>query len=333
MTRPTSELSLVNKIMYLSILLIILGLVLLIAGASLLVNGASQLAKYYGISDLMIGLTIVACGTSSPELIINTISSLKGQNEIIYGNVIGSNIFNILFILGVVGLILPIKVAPVTIRRDIPISLIVALLAWVISGLSISGGTMTIDRYEGAFLIVCFISYLMYLYKTESQHEQREDVPLFKPNKSKWSLVLQIGGGLVALVLGGNFVIDHAVFIASQMGLSNKVIAITIIAAGTSLPELITSLVAAYRGNSDISIGNVIGSNIFNILFILGGSAIINPIPFNPSFTIDFSTLIIGTILLLISMRTFTRRRLDRWEASGLLMLYFGYLGYQIYFQ
>jgi cation:H+ antiporter len=301
--------------MVISSLWVVVGFASLIIGANWLVNGATALAKKYKVSDLVIGLTIVAFGTSAPELIVNIIASIKGYSDIVLGNIIGSNNFNLFIILGLSGLILPIKVQPSTAWKEIPISLFVSVLILFLLNDFIFTGTTYSSRIDGVILLISFFLFLYYVFN----HIKNDPQPITKENHQPalkiWGLIIV---GLGGLILGGQLVVVNSVNIANALGVSEKIIGLTIVAAGTSLPELVTSIVAAIKRNSDIAIGNVIGSNVFNILFILSISSIIKPIEYNPNFNLDFYILIGGTVFLLISMLTGQKKKLDRWE-SGIL--------------
>jgi cation:H+ antiporter len=313
--------------MILSLLLVALGFACLIFGANWLVNGASALAKRYKVSDLTIGLTIVAFGTSAPELVVNSIASLKGYSDIILGNILGSNNFNLFIILGLSGLILPFQVQSSTAWREIPLSLIVTVFLLFLLNDFTFPGTTFLSRMEGCILLLFFLLFLYYVF-AQMKHEpsiRSETVP-----KS----MLNIGGlilfGLTGLIAGGQLVVMHSVRIAATLGVSEKIIGLTIIAAGTSLPELVTSVVAAVKKNSDIAIGNVIGSNVFNLLFVLSVSSIIHPVSYHPKFNTDLYILIGGTLFLFTSMLTGQRKKLDRWEAGILFGLYLFYTIYLV---
>lgn len=323
--------------MILSILLLLTGFAILIKGADFLVNGASSAAKKYGISNLAIGLTVVAFGTSMPELIVSLLSALDGKNDASFGNVIGSNNFNLLFILGVCGLIYPLVVQRNTVKFEVPLSLLAAgvlfvlvndELLWSSTDLPV-GYQGILSRMDSVILLIFFSGFLFYIYRTmKNSPEVEEGTPI-----KIYSLWISIGMallGLAMLIGGGKLVVDNAIEIAHHFGLSEKLIGLTILAAGTSLPELATSAVAAYRKNTDIAIGNVVGSNIFNIFFILGVTGVVNPIPYNAAFNTDVYVLLASTILLMIFMFTLNQRKLDRWEALLLLGAYITYTVYLI---
>ena len=311
--------------MVLELILLVAGFVVLIKGADFLVSGSSSIAKKYNVSNLAIGLTVVAFGTSMPELLVNIMSSISGYNDAAFGNVIGSNNFNLLFILGIAGLIYPLAVQRSTIAFEIPISIVaVGLLFFLVNDKMISGDDENIlSRLDSFALLIFFVLFLLYVWrsmKTASDIDQ-ESVKIYSMPKS----LLFVGAGLGMLIGGGNLVVENAVSIAHRYGLSERLIGLTILAAGTSLPELATSAVAAFKKQTDIAIGNVIGSNIFNIFFILGTTGLIRPLPYNNAMNFDIAVLLGSSVLLMIFMFTINRRKLDRWEALILLLIYIVY--------
>lgn len=302
--------------------LIIVGFACLILGANWLVDGASALAKKYKVSDLAIGLTIVAFGTSAPELVVNVIGSMNGYSDIVLGNIVGSNNFNLFLILGLSGLIYPVTVQSSTAWKEIPISLLAAIIMLFFANDFIFSDSSYLGRIDGVVMLMLFFLFLYYVF-TQMKNEPQTEVSIVHKSTLKiWGLIIF---GLFGLVAGGQLVVMNSVNIASSLGVSEKIVGLTIIAAGTSLPELVTSVVAALKKNSDIAIGNVIGSNVFNLLFILSISSVISPIDYNPKFNLDLYILIGGTIFLLAAMLTGHRKKLDRWEAGilfGFYMLY-----------
>ena len=310
------------------IVLLVIGLLLLVKGADFLVDGASALAKKYKISDLAIGLTIVAFGTSMPELVVNVIASIQNHQDIVLGNVIGSNNFNIFLILGIAGLISPLIVQSSTIWKEIPISFGAVLLLYIFANDFFSIDSQIISRIDGIILLVLFGLFLYYVYK--QLKTDNSELELTHKNFSNQKITLYIIIGLTGLTFGGRFVVINAVEIAKMLGVSEKIIGITILAAGTSLPELATSVMAAIKRNNDIAVGNIIGSNIFNIFLILSVSSLINPIKFNVVFNTDLYILAGGTIFLFIAMFTGKKKKLDRWEAALLLLSYSIYTVYLI---
>lgn len=316
--------------MLLAISLLLAGFVVLIKGADFLVSGSSSIAKKFNISNIAIGLTVVAFGTSTPELLVSVTSSLKGYDSAAFGNVIGSNNFNLLFILGVAGLIYPLVVLRNTVRYEVPLSLLAALVLYVLVNDTLIWGSDTnvLSRLDSFILLVFFGFFMMYIYRTMSSASDldsgSDSIKIYSTPVAVGLMVL----GIMMLVGGGTLVVDNAIAIAQHYGLSDKLIGLTILAAGTSLPELATSAVAAYKKNTDIAIGNVIGSNIFNIFFILSITGLIRPLPFDAALDFDLYVLGASTIVLMIFMFTLNTRKLDRWEAFLLLS---GYIVYTIY--
>jgi len=315
--------------MLLSVLIIVIGFILLIKGADWLVTGSSALAKKHNVSDLVIGLTIVAFGTSTPELVVNSVASFQQHSDIVFGNILGSNIVNLFFILGIAGLIYPITVHSNTVWKEIPISVLAVIVLLLLSNGFIMTGTNVLSRIDGAILLAFFAGFLYYIYiqmKTDRLDLGEENLK-HMTNLKIWVLIII---GLAGLVAGGKLVVDHSIKIATLLGVSEKIIGLTIVAIGTSLPELMTSVVAALKKNSDIAIGNVIGSNIFNIFFILGVSSMINPVQFNPAFNTEMYLIAGGTLVLFIAMFTGRRKKLDRWEGAVLVGIYLLYIGWLI---
>jgi len=314
------------------ILLIILGMVLLIKGGDLLVDGASSLARRFKISELTIGLTIVAFGTSSPELVVSLSAAITSHSEISLGNVIGSNNFNLFFILGLTGIIAPIAVQKNTVRFEIPLSLLAVIVLFLLANLNFFPDEKNLlTRIDGIILLLLFGLFLFYAYKnmkTTASESEGENISV--KTLSTVKIVLFIIFGLVFLIIGGRLVVNSAVAIAHALNISEKVIGLTIVAVGTSLPELVTSITAIIKKSNDIAIGNIIGSNIFNIFLILGISAVITPINYSLVFNKDIYILAIGTVFLLLAMITGKSKRLDRWEAAVLFLIYIGYVVYLI---
>jgi len=317
--------------MFVEILLLLVGFAILIKGADFLVNGASSAAKKYGISNLAIGLTVVAFGTSMPELVVSFISALNGQNDASFGNVIGSNNFNLLFILGIAGLIYPLVVHRNTVKWEVPMSLLAGLVLYVLVNDNLLWGSTDspagyegiLSRMDSIILLLFFGGFLFYIYRTmkEAPDTEQGAIKIYSTPMAIGMVIL----GLAALIGGGQLVVTEAIAIAQHYGLSERLIGLTILAAGTSLPELATSTVAAYRKNTDIAIGNVVGSNIFNIFFILGITGVVNPIPYNVEMNFDLKVLGASTVLLMVFMFTLNTRKLDRWEAFLLLAAYVVY--------
>ena len=312
--------------------LIIAGFTALIFGANWLVDGASALAKKYNVSDLIIGLTIVSFGTSAPELVVNSIASYNGYSDIILGNILGSNNFNLFITLGIAGLIYPMRVQSSTVWKEIPISFFAAFLFLMMANNFFFTDTSAVLRIDGLVLLLCFFGFLFYVFKQmKAGKEPIEEVNIVhKSNFKIWGLIVI---GLAALVIGGQLVVDNGVKLATLLGVSEKIIGLTIIAIGTSLPELLTSVVAALKKNSGIAIGNIIGSNIFNILLILSVSSLIAPIEFMSYFNTDLLILLGGTLFLFLAMFVGRKNRLDRWQAAFLLIFYLAYTGYLVWLE
>jgi cation:H+ antiporter len=313
---------------------LIAGLLLLVIGAEFLVKGASKIAAALGITPLVIGLTVVAMGTSSPELAVSVMSSLEGKSDIALGNVVGSNIFNVLFILGVSSLIAPLIVAQQLIRLDVPImigaSLLTLLFAW----------DGNIQWWEGIILFLIGLAYVVFIIRLSRKEKSKAVLEEYKeeygeqikPAEGKfWVSVLFVIGGLVLLVLGSNWLVESAVAIAQNLGISDLVVGLTIIAAGTSLPEVATSVIATMRGEKDIAVGNVVGSNIFNIFFILSIAAIVSGDGISvPDSAILFDLPIMAAVAVACLPMFFTGRRLDRWEGVVFLGYYIAYTAFLI---
>lgn len=306
--------------MAIQILLLILGLTLILFGANWLVDGSTSIARKTGMSEFVIGLTIVGIGTSTPEMVVSYIAAFQGQSELALGNVIGSNIFNILMILGVTTLISPITMSKDNRVKDIPLNILVTgglMLIWFLHSV-LGVGTSEISRLEGGLMLAAFMFYLWMMFRSGSGAEetgQAEESKTF-PN---WLSVLMILGGLGGLIIGGRFFVNSATAIAQYLNLSEKFIAITIMAAGTSLPELATCIVAARKGRNQMALGNVIGSNIANILLIVGGAALISPLSLASIAWVDFAVMMVASLVLLMSAYTIKRDRIDRRE--GLLFI------------
>lgn len=313
--------------MLIHILLLIIGFGVLIKGADWLVDGGSALARKYKISELAIGLTIVAFGTSMPELVVNTFAAYQGLSDIVFGNIIGSNIINLFAILGITGIIAPFIVRSSTVWREIPLSFFAVLVLFFLSNSFISD-TEILSRFDGLILLLFFCLFLYYIFhQLKSENISKEANRKELSNLKIW---IFIAAGLAFLISGGRLIVVNSVKIAQDLGISQTIIGLTIVAAGTSLPELATSVVAAIKKNNDIAVGNIIGSNIFNIFLILGVSALVRPVAFNIRFNYDLCLLGAGTILFFIAMFSGKKKKLDRWEAVILLLIYIGYTIYLI---
>jgi cation:H+ antiporter len=312
------------------VLIVILGFVLLIMGADFLVNGASSLAKKFNVPELVIGLTIVAFGTSTPELVVNIIASAKKYDEVVFGNVIGSNNFNLLMILGISGIIYPITVQTKTVWKEIPYAGIagIILLIMVNSFFIWVNKPLMFRQYHAIILILFFILYLVYI-SFNLKSDNKYEISGTKIYNTFWTIALIIIG-FASIIIGGRLVVSNAIIIARKLMVSDKLISLTIVSIGTSLPELAASAVAAYRKKSDLAIGNIIGSNIFNIFLILGISGIINPLYYNSSFNVDILIYIFSSAFLFIAMFTGERKKLDRWEAGVLVVFFVIYIVFLI---
>ncbi len=311
-------------------LLLVLGLAMIVYGANFLVDGASSLAKRYNIPNIVIGLTIVAFGTSAPELAVSAYSALSGNPEIALGNVIGSNIANILLILGITAIIYPLTILKNTVQKEIPLSLLAAVVVYfLISDIKYSGGTENIISFSDGIILLSFMAIFMY-YMVHLAKTSGDNDDLTIPNWTKYKSIIYILGGLVLLVVGGKIFVDSAVEIAIKAGMSKAVIGLTIVAIGTSLPELATSVVAALKKNSDIAVGNIVGSNIFNSFFILGISSVIAPLPQGGITEIDLLVCIGASLLLLIASYYMGKFKIVRTEGIIFILCYLVYIGYQV---
>jgi cation:H+ antiporter len=303
--------------------LLLVGFAILIKGADLLVTAASSVARRLKVSELAIGLTVVAFGTSTPELLVNLVASFQGNTAIAIGNILGSNIANILLILGISSIIYPLAVTKGTVWKEIPLSLLAAVVLGILANDSLIDGAPTaiLARADGLIFLSFFIIFLYYTVNIATEiHGVQEHISTkqYSPLRSVVFIIL----GLFGLVLGGKWIVDGAVTIAAHLGVSQSLVGLTIVAVGTSLPELATSAMAAYKRNVEIAVGNVVGSNIFNILFILGISALIKPLPFQPKSSLDIAVAVFSSLLLFFFMFTGKKRSLDRWEGIVFVFLY-----------
>lgn len=303
-----------------TILLIVLGFVLLIKGADVLVEGSSSIAKRLKISEMVIGLTIVSVGTSMPELVVNITSSLGGHSDIAIGNIIGSNITNLLLILGLAATIKPIKVEKETQKVEIPICIISTFIFLIVCNIN-----NTIMRYEGLILICLFVAFIIYTIHTAKKNPIEFDEEKLK-NTSIIKELLFIVLGIAMLRIGGEFTVDNALLIANKLNWSEKIIGVTIIAIGTCLPELVTTVTASLKGKSNIAVGNIVGSNIFNLLLIIGTSAIISPIRYNTIYNFDMLVLILASVMLLFFVELKPKDIVTRKNGIAYLILYAIYI-------
>lgn len=320
--------------MWLNFILFIGGFGLLIKGADLLVDGSVSIARKFGVSTFVIGLTVVAFGTSAPELVVSVLASFEGSSEIALGNIIGSNISNTLLILGAVSMMAPILVKKNTINKEIPFSLLATFAVWIlVNDVFLDGYSQnSLTRIDGLILIFFFIIFMYYTFGIAKDKEGiiektvsglSSDIP---EEVSSFKSIMLVLLGLSGLSLGGEWIVSGATYFASSFGVSEALIGLTLVALGTSLPELATSLVAARKGNTDMAIGNVVGSNIFNLLWVLGCSAIIRPISFSSGLNVDISILIILTVLLLFLVYYGKKNMLAKMEGAILVMIYVFYL-------
>lgn len=313
-----------------NVLFISIGFVLLIKGADFLVNGSSSLAKRFNVSDIAIGLTVVAMGTSAPELVVNIISGSEGLNDVVFGNIIGSNIFNVFLILGISSIIYPLTVQRNALWKEIPYSLFVSIFFFVLVNdmIFFENQENILDVKDAIILLVLFLLFLVYIFMNLKRHPEEvdgEDIVMFGSLKTTIMIVLGIAG----LIFGGQLIVDNAVILATEWGMSEKLIGLTILAAGTSLPELATSAVAAFQKKSDLAVGNIIGSNIFNLLLVIGMTAIVNgPIPYNAILNIDIYVMMAGIVLLFLFMFTLNKYKLDRSEGLVYLLCFVAYCYY-----
>lgn len=307
-------------------LFLVVGLVLLVKGADWLVDGASKLAKRLGVTDLVIGLTIVAFGTSMPEFVVNMVSVADGATDLAITNILGSNIINTLVILGCSALVCPLVAQRSTVRLDIPLNIVAGILVLVFVFITSPMEPKGLSRVEGLALLVVFAAFLFYTFYTAKADAATttESTPF-----PLWKCVVLILSGLVGLVVGGEMIVKSAVAIARYCGVAESVIGLTIVALGTSLPELATSVVAAFKHNNDIAIGNVVGSNIFNVFFILGTSAIIKHLPVYPGIEIDAALVAVSALAVWLLLCN-KNRSINRWGGVLLLVLYAGYLTFRL---
>lgn len=313
--------------MWIPCILLLIGLTLVVFGADGLVDGASGIARRFGLSEFVIGLTIVGMGTSAPEMVVSFIGAAQGNADIAVGNVIGSNIFNTLLILGLTALLLPMGITPGNKKRDIPMNIGITVLL-VVLGLksTLFGlGQDGLGRLEGGILLLCFALYMWSCFRQKEQAPADEGTVKERP---VWQALLLVLGGLVALILGGRLFVNSAVQIAQALGWSDKFIAITILAGGTSMPELATCVAAAVKKKGQLALGNIIGSNVFNILLILGASALITPLSFASVTWADAAALLLSMVLLLLWAYTGRRERIDRWEGAAMLLVFGAYYYY-----
>lgn len=319
---------------YVAFIFIILGFIALVKGADFLVDGASAIAKRFGISDLVIGLTVVAFGTSMPEFVVNMVSVAEGSTDLALTNILGSNIINTFVILGLTALVYPIASQKRSRDFDIPMSIIAGLFVLVFVAVQLPFGEdgKGVGRIGGVILLLLFCYFLYNTFRHAKDHPEEgpsDEVPSTKVITVRRAIAL-IVGGLVGLVVGGELIVKSAVDIATRMGVSEAIIGLTIVALGTSLPELATSVIAAAKHNSDIALGNVFGSNIFNVFFVLATSATIRPLPEYDGIELDACMAALGSIIVWLAVKTNHERKVQRWAGALLLLVYGGYLTYRL---
>ena len=310
--------------MIIQILLLIAGLVLILLGANYLVDGSSSIAKRFGISEFVIGLTIVGIGTSTPEMVVSFLSAFQGKADMAIGNVVGSNIFNTMLILGATALVAPLTITKSNLKKDIPLNIGVTVLLILLGmNFTIFGlGKDQLGRLDGLVLLLIFAWYLWSSFRNDSADEEESSIEV----KSGLVSTLMIIGGLLGLLFGGRLFVNSATELAKMFGVSDKFIAITVMAAGTSMPELATCIVAALKGRGQLALGNILGSNISNILLILGGAALIHPLSFNGMTPVDLGSILVCSIFIWASAYLFKKKQLDRVEGIILLLMETGYM-------
>ncbi|MBU0459133.1 calcium/sodium antiporter [Patescibacteria group bacterium] len=335
--------------MLLATLSIILGFVLLIKGADWLVDGATVISRRLGVSDLVIGLTVVSFGTSAPELIVNLIASFQGSSDIAIGNIVGSNISNTLLILGITAIVAPLVVQRSTVLKEIPLNLLAAFMLFVLANDFLMNGyaISELSRSDGIVFLGFFIIFIYYTFGIRHdgvQEDLNQDKKVTKPTRPLWIAYLLVVIGCAGLALGGKLAVDGAISIAKLLHISEALVGLTIVAVGTSLPELAASVVAAHKGKADIAVGNIVGSNIFNIFWILGLSSIIKPLTFTPATNLDLYVVLLSTLLLFFIIHNGAPHRrllmwwsqskdyiIRRWEGGVLLGSYFIYIAYIVW--
>ncbi|MBQ8811313.1 MAG: calcium/sodium antiporter [Bacteroidales bacterium] len=316
--------------MAIQILILLAGLSLILFGANWLVDGSSSIARKFGLSEFLIGLTIVGIGTSTPEMVVSFLSSFQGKADMAIGNIVGSNIFNTMTILGITALITPLAITKNSLKKDIPLNIIVTVLLILLGmNATIFGfGENQLSRIDGAVLLFIFAWYLWKSFKSDTQENTDEDNTVKEYSGAISTLLIIVG--LCSLIFGGRLFVNSATELAKMFGVSDKFIAITVMAAGTSMPELATCVVAALKGRGQLALGNVIGSNISNILLILGGAALINPLSFSGMTYVDLGAVLLSAVFILISAYCFKKKSLDRFEGSILILMEVAYMWYLI---
>lgn len=312
--------------MLVQFLILLAGLGLILLGANYLVDGASSIAKKFGLSEFIIGVTIVGIGTSAPEMVVSVISAISGKADMAIGNIVGSNIFNTFMILGVTALIAPIVITKSNLKKDISLNVLVTSLLIILGIWGLGNRHNELSFLDGALMLGIFVWYLWSSFRSQKDDEEDSNIKIFP----MWLAIVMVVGGLGALVFGGRLFVDSATGIAKSMGVSDKFIAITIMAAGTSFPELATCAVAALKGRGQLALGNILGSNISNILLILGLTSLISPLSFNGISNVDLSLLLATAVLTFLCAFTFKKMKIDRIEACIFLLIEAGYMWYLI---
>lgn len=311
------------------VVILILGLLMVVLGANVLIEGSSSIARKLSVSEFVIGFTIVGFGTSLPELVVSVTGALQGNSDIAIGNVVGSNIFNVLFILALSALFSPIAITRTNRKRDIPIVIITTFLL-IFMGMSKTifglGAMDGLSRIEGVIFLLLFVFYVIYSFVSDKPGESEEDDQEVKKLYPIWTAVIMVLAGLACLIFGGRFFVNSAVAIARMLNVSDKFIAVTILAVGTSLPELATNIVAITKHRSQMALGNILGSNVFNILFILGVSAVITPMSFAGMNLVDMGVLAFSSLIILFGVYTGKRNTIDRTDGAIMLFTYIAYM-------
>lgn len=310
-------------------LILLGGLLLILFGANYLVDGSSSIAKKFGISEFVIGLTIVGIGTSTPEMVVSFLSAFQGKADMAIGNIVGSNIFNTMLILGITSIIAPLMITKSNLKKDIPLNIIVTILL-IILGMNstlFGVGEDKLSRVDGLVLLGIFAWYLWSSFKSDGEADDESEGIIVR---SVGVSTIMVIGGLAALIVGGKLFVNSATSLAQMFGVSDKFIAITVMAAGTSMPELATCVVAALKGRGQLALGNILGSNISNILLILGGSAVISPLSFSGMSAVDLGTILTCSVFILLSAYIFRKKELDRFEGIVLILMEAAYMWYLI---
>lgn len=312
-------------------ILLIIGFALLLKGGAVLVDGATSVARRLGLSDLVIGLTVVSIGSSAPELIVNIVASVKGNADLAVGNILGSNTANILLGLGVAALIHNIKVSKSTVWKEIPFSLLAVIVLGIVANDALLNGVASsaITRADGLILLSFFSIFLYYVFSLSKNNSNAVECDDGERTVARALLMIAVGG--LGLALGGKWVVDGAVAIGRHLGVSEALIGLTVVAIGTSLPEIVTSAIAARKNRADIAVGNIVGSNIFNIFWVLGLVSVIRPIPFSPELNFDILIVIFATALLFVFLFVGRKHTLTRWQGLGFIVIYAVYLAFLIY--